>query len=216
LTSASLSYRVSWQDQELDPGGENQINLARYTRDKRSSLLETFTNYDLKISHIIHDFSWPQWCNIGFWQVGLKSISLYQLFTHEFMLSEWTIIRKVCYRGFHSQETYASFCGRLKLTGPRDAFLASICKASLPPHYTLNVLKATPSTQKVSGPRTSSDMTVGGIPAAGDNDIRHQVVAVGKNQHSKVIKFDLFIPAKLPKCFAVVIRNFKLIFLFVS
>jgi hypothetical protein len=57
-------------------------------------------------------------------------------------------------------------------------------------------------------------LTVGGIPAAGDNDIRHQVVAVGKNQHSKVIKFDLFIPAKLPKCFAVVIRNFKLIFSF--
>jgi hypothetical protein len=81
------------------------------------------------------------------------------------------------------------------------------------------VLKATPSTQKVSGPRTSSDLTVGGIPAAGDNDIRHQVVAVGKDQHSKVyqnVKFGLVIPAKLPKCFAVVIRNFKLIFLFVS
>ena len=44
-------------------------------------------------------------------------------------------------------ETYASFCGKINLTGPRDAYLAAICKASLPPHYTLNVLKATPSTQ---------------------------------------------------------------------
>ena len=44
-------------------------------------------------------------------------------------------------------ETFASFCGKTKLTGPRDAYLAAICKASLPPHYTLNVLKATPSTQ---------------------------------------------------------------------
>jgi hypothetical protein len=72
------------------------------------------------------------------------------------------------------------------------------------------VLKATPSTQKVSGPRTSSDLTVGGIPAAGDNDIRHQVVAVGKDQHSKVyqnvFKFGLVIPAKVPKCFAKIER----------
>lgn len=44
-------------------------------------------------------------------------------------------------------ETFASFCGKINLTRPRDAYLAAICKASLPPHYTLNVLKATPSTQ---------------------------------------------------------------------
>ena len=44
-------------------------------------------------------------------------------------------------------ETFASFCGKTNLNGPRDAYLAAICKASLPPHYTLNVLKATPSTQ---------------------------------------------------------------------
>lgn len=76
-------------------------------------------------------------------------------------------------------ETFASFCGKANLEGPRDAFLASICKASLPPHYTLNVLKATPTTQNVSGPRQLHP----GDPAAnagiGDHDIRHQVVAVG-------------------------------------
>ena len=47
-------------------------------------------------------------------------------------------------------EIYASFCGKTNLTRPRDAYLAAICKASLPPHYTLNVLKATPSTQVIS------------------------------------------------------------------
>jgi hypothetical protein len=77
-------------------------------------------------------------------------------------------------------ETFASFCGKAKLEGPRDAFLASICKASLPPHYTLNVLKATPTTQNVTGPTKGP-----GDPTAnsgmGDHDIRHQVVVVGKN-----------------------------------
>ena len=54
-------------------------------------------------------------------------------------------------------ETFASFCGKTQLEGPRDAFLAAICKASLPPHYTLNVLMATPSTQNVSGPKCPGD-----------------------------------------------------------
>ena len=87
-------------------------------------------------------------------------------------------------------ETFASFCGKAKLNGPRDAYLAAICKASLPPHYTLNVLKATPSTQNVSGPSKAPPGDVagsapgggGGIPSssvAGESDIRHQVVAVG-------------------------------------
>ena len=85
---------------------------------------------------------------------------------------------------------FASFCGKTKLTGPRDAYLAAICKASLPPHYTLNVLKATPSTQNVSGPSAAAKGAPGGtegVPggghptsiAAGESDIRHQVVAVG-------------------------------------
>jgi len=83
-------------------------------------------------------------------------------------------------------ETYASLCGKLGVTKPRDAFLASLCKASLPPHYTLNVLKATPCTQTVSGPRPSGPHET--APAAFEStlsgggeigDIRHQVVAVG-------------------------------------
>ena len=76
-------------------------------------------------------------------------------------------------------EAFASFAGKYKLTGSRDAYLASICKASLPPHYTLNVLKATPSTQNVTGPKTNpgDSASTAGI---GEHDIRHQVVAVGK------------------------------------
>ncbi|KAI9519665.1 Endocytosis and vacuole integrity protein [Dissostichus eleginoides] len=38
--------------------------------------------------------------------------------------------------------TVASLCGRLGLVTPRDAFITAICKASLPPHYTLTVLNS--------------------------------------------------------------------------
>ena len=91
-------------------------------------------------------------------------------------------------------ETYASICGKLNITKARDAYLASICKASLPPHYTLNVLKATPCTQTVSGPRnmgsggghgdSNYEAGVTAAASAGNEsggDIRHQVVAVGES-----------------------------------
>uniref|UniRef100_A0A8C4I9C7 Protein MON2 homolog n=1 Tax=Dicentrarchus labrax TaxID=13489 RepID=A0A8C4I9C7_DICLA len=38
--------------------------------------------------------------------------------------------------------TMASLCGRLGLVTPRDAFITAICKASLPPHYTLTALSS--------------------------------------------------------------------------
>lgn len=79
-----------------------------------------------------------------------------------------------------AMESYASICGDLRLTKPRDAYLASLCKASLPPHYTLNVLKATPCTQTVSGPpKSQKESHYDNGSQMGDNDIRHQVVAVG-------------------------------------
>lgn len=37
-------------------------------------------------------------------------------------------------------QTYASLCGLLELQIPRDAFITSICKSSLPPHYALTIL----------------------------------------------------------------------------
>lgn len=39
-----------------------------------------------------------------------------------------------------SMQNYAALCGTLDLHTPRDAFVTSICKASLPPHYALSVL----------------------------------------------------------------------------
>ena len=63
-----------------------------------------------------------------------------------------------------------------------------MCKASLPPHYTLSVLKATPSTQLVSA-ATHHEGGPGADAGGGNSgregyhweggDYRHQVVAVG-------------------------------------
>merc|ERR1719309_398719 len=39
-----------------------------------------------------------------------------------------------------SLQIFASMSGGLKLTVPRDAFVTSLCKASLPPHYALTIL----------------------------------------------------------------------------
>lgn len=41
-----------------------------------------------------------------------------------------------------SMQNYAALCGMLDLNTPRDAFITSICKASLPPHYALTILNA--------------------------------------------------------------------------
>ncbi|GBM29333.1 Protein MON2 [Araneus ventricosus] len=39
-----------------------------------------------------------------------------------------------------AMQIYSSLCGTLNMTIPRDAFITAMCKASLPPHYTLTVL----------------------------------------------------------------------------
>ncbi|CAG2240516.1 Protein MON2 homolog [Mytilus edulis] len=41
-----------------------------------------------------------------------------------------------------AMKTYANLCGQLEMTTPRDAFITALCKASLPPHYTLTVLNS--------------------------------------------------------------------------
>ena len=45
-----------------------------------------------------------------------------------------------------AMQAYANMCGKLALNIPRDAFITALCKASLPPHYTLTILntQATP------------------------------------------------------------------------
>lgn len=92
-------------------------------------------------------------------------------------------------------QTYTSLCGRLGLTTPRDAFITAMCKASLPPHYTLTVLNS--AIPKGHGRNGSHDFSTPALnlnpPSAtigqpslglylGGNDPhehRQQVVAVG-------------------------------------
>ena len=47
------------------------------------------------------------------------------------------------------EQSYANLCGKLGMTTPRDAFITALCKASLPPHYTLTVLQS--SSQQPQG-----------------------------------------------------------------
>ena len=47
-----------------------------------------------------------------------------------------------------SEQAYASICGKLGMTLPRDAFITALCKASLPPHYTLTILNTQGVPQK--------------------------------------------------------------------
>lgn len=49
-----------------------------------------------------------------------------------------------------SYQLYANVCGILNLTTPRDAFITSLCKAALPPHYTLTVVNPHSGTAQVS------------------------------------------------------------------
>ena len=64
---------------------------------------------------------------------------------------------------------FSSFAARLELPQLRDSYITAVCKASLPPHYTLSVLKATPSTQLVSS--SPSDDSSHDL-----SDYRHQVI----------------------------------------
>ena len=73
------------------------------------------------------------------------------------------ILKSIC--------VFSSLAARLELAQLRDSYITAVCKASLPPHYTLSVLKATPSTQLVSPGQAAE--------AEGLSDYRHQVVAVG-------------------------------------
>ena len=76
-------------------------------------------------------------------------------------------------------QVYANLCGQLNMTTPRDAFITALCKASLPPHYTLTVLNSQSiamSAQKAGVQRsTSQDLQTMGSEAIE----RSQVVAVG-------------------------------------
>lgn len=55
-----------------------------------------------------------------------------------------------------SYQLYANVCGIINLTTPRDTFITSLCKAALPPHYTLTVVNPHSGTAQVSYVRIPS------------------------------------------------------------
>ncbi|XP_078678105.1 protein MON2 homolog isoform X1 [Branchiostoma floridae x Branchiostoma belcheri] len=77
-------------------------------------------------------------------------------------------------------QTFASICGQLGLTVPRDAFVTTLCKACLPPHYALTILN-TPGLAAVSKERglmrtSSKDSSSQHVH---NSTLGDQVVAVG-------------------------------------
>lgn len=89
-----------------------------------------------------------------------------------------------------SIQTFVSICGNLNLQTPRDAFITAVCKASLPPHYTLTVLvNAVPlgvgHTRSHTGMLTqdgNGQYNITGIYGSNEMDNKQQqqqVVAVG-------------------------------------
>ncbi|KAG1680890.1 Protein MON2 [Nymphon striatum] len=90
-----------------------------------------------------------------------------------------------------SMQLYASLCGHLQMKIPRDAFITAMCKASLPPHYTLTILNPNGTKQSDTFPgharkrsqdliplSTSSGSNLPVFPGS-ENEPRQQVVAVG-------------------------------------
>ncbi|KAL5014652.1 hypothetical protein ScPMuIL_008922 [Solemya velum] len=74
-----------------------------------------------------------------------------------------------------AEQAFANLSGQLAMTTPRDAFITAICKASLPPHYTLTVLNSALPAQKSEychNRQLSQDSAVEPVE-------RSQVVAVG-------------------------------------
>ncbi|KFM70814.1 Protein MON2-like protein, partial [Stegodyphus mimosarum] len=97
-----------------------------------------------------------------------------------------------------AMQIYSSICGTLNMTTPRDAFITAMCKASLPPHYTLTVLNSNLLKSDVKGDRRRDcdDLSHSGINcnnlsgaaqlplglylgSCEGHEMRQQVVAVG-------------------------------------
>ncbi|GFU23215.1 protein MON2 homolog [Nephila pilipes] len=97
-----------------------------------------------------------------------------------------------------AMQIYSSLCGTLNMTIPRDAFITAMCKASLPPHYTLTVLNTNLLKSETKGDRRrecddiihsglncnnlsgASQLPLGLYLGSCDgHEMRQQVVAVG-------------------------------------
>ncbi|GBN45221.1 Protein MON2, partial [Araneus ventricosus] len=97
-----------------------------------------------------------------------------------------------------AMQIYSSLCGTLNMTIPRDAFITAMCKASLPPHYTLTVLNTNLLKSDTKGDRrrecddvSHSGLNCNNLSGASQlplglylgscdgHEMRQQVVAVG-------------------------------------
>ncbi|XP_050438772.1 protein MON2 homolog isoform X2 [Adelges cooleyi] len=74
-----------------------------------------------------------------------------------------------------AMQVYTSLCGLLDLQVPRDTFITAVCKACLPPHYTLTVLNT--SAQSIGFQYSNDDSQYNSYGT--ESDYKQQVVAVG-------------------------------------
>ena len=58
-----------------------------------------------------------------------------------------------------SMKMFGELCGELEMTIPRDAFITALCKASLPPHYTLTILNSTAAAAQSPGSQPKVKVT---------------------------------------------------------
>ena len=145
----SLAYNVL-----LDVVRSVSLVIDTEEADMRETGVETGVDTDIATvrSHLLTS----SWCGL------LSAMALLLDAATEDATAE-NILKAIC--------VFSSLAARLHLPQLRDSYITAVCKASLPPHYTLSVLKATPSTQLVSSspPDDATDLS----------DYRHQVVAVG-------------------------------------
>ncbi|KAJ6640307.1 Protein MON2 like [Pseudolycoriella hygida] len=80
-----------------------------------------------------------------------------------------------------SMQEYVALCGLLELHTARDAFVTAMCKASLPPHYALSVFNLGYQMAGINVPSRTNSHEYGSqcMSQCGENDFRHQIVAVG-------------------------------------
>ena len=87
-----------------------------------------------------------------------------------------------------AEESYANMCGHLDMGTPRDAFITALCKASLPPHYTLTVLNTQASQQ---GKASLSRANSGGGEGPQDMVERSQVGLCKKNKKNPISRISI-------------------------
>ncbi|XP_070557537.1 protein MON2 homolog isoform X2 [Ptychodera flava] len=157
---------------ELETEQAKQVQNESERQDSHDTQIDLVSRCDPELSELWECLINSSWCGV------LPSLSLLLDASTDETATE-SILK--------SMQVYASLCGKLNLNTPRDAFITSLCKASLPPHYALTVLNiqttSTSAAKDRGHRRTSSrDNMLMGYAEGGmseNADGRNQVVAVG-------------------------------------